>query len=114
MKALDPKSDDVTVKTNLQDLLAGYIGVTDQPAVLFTRELAELYPNAKVIVTVRDPEKWFTSIQLVRKTFLAWWLPIVFWPVPGFRWISKFMVALAERCVVCTSTSCSEAGMGGC
>jgi hypothetical protein len=99
LAALDPKVDDVAVKAHLQDLLAGYIGITDQPAILFTRELAELYPDAKVIVTVRDPEKWFRSIQVVRKTVFVWWLPIIFWPMPTLRWASKVMAALAERCV---------------
>jgi hypothetical protein len=99
LAALDPKADDVTVKAHLQDLLAGYVGITDQPSVLLTRELAELYPDAKVIVTVRDPEKWFKSIQVLRQTVLVWWFPIMFWPMPTLRLFSRMVTAMKERCV---------------
>lgn len=44
-------------------LLAGYRATTDWPACHFYRELARIYPHAKVILTVRDPESWFRSAQ---------------------------------------------------
>lgn len=44
-------------------LLAGYRATTDWPACNFYRELARIYPQAKVILTVRDPESWFRSTQ---------------------------------------------------
>lgn len=37
--------------------------VVDLPASLFVRELAEAYPEAKVILTVRDPDEWWRGIQ---------------------------------------------------
>lgn len=44
-------------------LLAGYRAAVDWPACHFYRDLARIYPNAKVILTVRDPESWFRSTQ---------------------------------------------------
>lgn len=36
--------------------------ITDTPCTVFYRELLEAYPEAKVVVTVRDsPEQWFDS-----------------------------------------------------
>ncbi|MEI9964707.1 MAG: sulfotransferase family protein [Caulobacteraceae bacterium] len=44
-------------------LFAGYGSTTDAPGCHFYRELAELYPEAKVVLGVRDPERWFASTQ---------------------------------------------------
>jgi hypothetical protein len=44
-------------------LLAGYRAVVDWPACYFYRELARVYPDAKVILTLRDPDAWFRSTQ---------------------------------------------------
>ena len=43
--------------------LAGYPAAVDWPVSFFWRELAAHYPQAKVILTVRDPDRWFTSIN---------------------------------------------------
>lgn len=39
----------------------GYKATVDWPACNFYRELADLYPDAKVILSLRDPDKWFDS-----------------------------------------------------
>ena len=31
--------------------------------VIFYRDIMEAYPNAKVILTVRDPKKWYWSVK---------------------------------------------------
>ncbi|MDE2487101.1 MAG: sulfotransferase family protein, partial [Alphaproteobacteria bacterium] len=41
----------------------GYSATVDWPSATFYRELAEAYPDAKVILTERDPEAWFRSTQ---------------------------------------------------
>ncbi|KAF5875400.1 putative nad dependent epimerase dehydratase protein [Botrytis fragariae] len=33
------------------------------PAVNFSEELLIAYPNAKVILTTRDPDKWIVSVE---------------------------------------------------
>ena len=40
----------------------GYRSTTDYPACTYWRELAEYYPDAKVVLTVRDPDTWFESV----------------------------------------------------
>ena len=42
-------------------LFAGYRATVDVPGCMFYRELLEKYPEAKVILTVRDPERWYDS-----------------------------------------------------
>ena len=41
----------------------GYQSMVDHPGCQFYRELADYYPDAKVLHTVRDPDKWFDSTQ---------------------------------------------------
>jgi hypothetical protein len=47
--------------TNWDDIFFGYKATTDVPAAMYYKELCAYYPNAKVILTVRDEEKWVTS-----------------------------------------------------
>ncbi|MDA0565586.1 sulfotransferase family protein [Streptomonospora sp. S1-112] len=40
----------------------GYASGVDWPFSYFWRELADAYPQAKVLLTVRDPHRWYTSM----------------------------------------------------
>jgi hypothetical protein len=42
---------------------AGFNSAVDWPTAAFCRELAEIHPDAKFILTVRDPEKWYASFS---------------------------------------------------
>ena len=44
-------------------IFEGYQSCTDAPGCLFWRELADYYPDAKILLSVRDPEAWFESTQ---------------------------------------------------
>lgn len=44
-------------------LLARYAACMDHPTCLYYKELMAAYPDAKVILNVRDPERWFASWQ---------------------------------------------------
>ena len=44
-------------------VLQGFNATVDWPSCTFYRELAARYPDAKVILTLRDPDKWFDSTQ---------------------------------------------------
>jgi hypothetical protein len=44
------------------EIFAGYQSSTDYPGCMFWRELVAKYPGAKVILTTRDPDKWFESV----------------------------------------------------
>lgn len=39
----------------------GYQATVDWPGCTFYQELMQVYPEAKVLLTVRDPEKWYES-----------------------------------------------------
>lgn len=41
----------------------GYQSTVDHPGARYWREMMAHYPQAKVLHTVRDPEKWFASTQ---------------------------------------------------
>ena len=42
-------------------LFAGYQATVDWPGCTFYQELMQRYPDAKVLLSVRDPDKWYTS-----------------------------------------------------
>ncbi|HEV2365517.1 MAG TPA: sulfotransferase [Caulobacteraceae bacterium] len=44
-------------------VFSGYRSMVDYPGAAYWRELADYYPNAKVLHTVRDPDAWFDSTQ---------------------------------------------------
>lgn len=44
-----------------ETLLQGYQATLDWPACFFYKELMQHYPEAKVILSIRDPEKWYVS-----------------------------------------------------
>ena len=46
-----------------KQVLKGYCGVTDNPASMMWKELLEVYPDAKVVLAVRDPEEWYKSFK---------------------------------------------------
>src|SRR5205823_4694116 len=50
-------------KVDFAALFDGWQATVDWPACTFYRELIEIYPAAKVLLTVRDPEKWYESCR---------------------------------------------------
>lgn len=44
-------------------LFEGYRASVDWPACTFWRPLANHYPDAKVILSLRDPERWYRSVH---------------------------------------------------
>ena len=45
------------------EVYEGYEAAVDWPTAAFYQELAERYPEAKIVLTVRDPEAWYTSVS---------------------------------------------------
>jgi hypothetical protein len=46
-----------------QEIFAGFESTVDWPGGYFYRELMDVYPEAKVLLSVRDPEKWEPSFR---------------------------------------------------
>ena len=44
-------------------LLTGFQAIVDWPGAYFWNELTAAHPGAKVILTVRDPQRWYDSIS---------------------------------------------------
>jgi hypothetical protein len=44
-------------------IFENYRSMVDYPGAAHWRALADYYPNAKVLLTVRDPDQWFESTQ---------------------------------------------------
>lgn len=46
-----------------ESVFAGYRATVDFPGCLFVEELMAAFPEAKVVLTVRDPLEWYRSMQ---------------------------------------------------
>ena len=56
------------------EFMANYYcqAVTDTPCANFPDQLVAAYPNAKVILTTRDPDKWIQSMERSIYEVLSW------------------------------------------
>lgn len=50
-------------KPDWDAIFANYASTVDFPASNYWRELADYYPDAKILLSLRDAEKWFESTQ---------------------------------------------------
>src|SRR5579875_2163488 len=58
-----PWMDALDGKAPWDEIFAGQRSSADWPGGYFYRELAEHYPDAKVLLSVRDPESWERSFR---------------------------------------------------
>lgn len=50
-------------RADWEALFRGYQAATDWPVAAYYKDLINVYPEAKVILTVRDPERWHRSVM---------------------------------------------------
>ena len=50
-------------KPDWNAIFGDYVATVDFPASNYTMQLAKAYPDAKVLLSHRDPERWFESTQ---------------------------------------------------
>ncbi len=55
--------DVVAGNPDWESIFEGYQSTTDYPGCTYWRELADYYPEAKVVLTTRDPDSWFESVS---------------------------------------------------
>lgn len=60
---------------DLAAMYADYVACVDAPSCFFWRELMALHPDAKVVLTVRNPERWFASFAALDRT-MRWARPL--------------------------------------
>lgn len=69
------------IKTGTTDfdlLFSGYHSAVDFPAAAFYMEIMQFYPDAKVILSYRDPEKWYESAsKTILKGMPAFVVPVI-------------------------------------
>jgi hypothetical protein len=90
-----------------ETLFQGYQATVDWPGCNFYQDYLRLYPEAKVILTVRDPERWYESarqtIYYVRRA-VPGWLTVVRPRMGGFQrmidrliWVGMFHGRFEDR-----------------
>lgn len=84
------------VHSEIKDLLSGYVGCTDLPGNACVEELLEIHPDAVVICTVRDPDKWWQSIKPIVENANFTLLSFILAPLPTLRWFRTYHDALDE------------------
>ncbi|MEH6409237.1 MAG: sulfotransferase family protein [Hyphomonas sp.] len=84
-------NDALAGKPDFGAIYDGYNSAVDWPSAAFWKELAEAYPDAKIILSTRSAESWYDSIS---ETILATvWAPEK-WPpqaVDWFRMVTKVL-----------------------
>ncbi|HWF77491.1 MAG TPA: sulfotransferase [Caulobacteraceae bacterium] len=50
-------------RPNWDEIFKDYQSAVDYPTAAYWKQIADHYPDAKVLHTVRDPDKWFESTQ---------------------------------------------------
>lgn len=93
----DPNTARSTMLNLLFNQLNGYVAITDCPGAQFLPELIHLYPDAKVICTIRDPAAWEKSFAQVVRITGKWYLPWILLPVPGMITYFKYLNAVGKQ-----------------
>jgi Sulfotransferase domain len=55
---------------NWDDVFNGYKSAVDWPSAHYWKELAEFYPDSKVLLSIRSPERWWESYSSTIKQLL--------------------------------------------
>lgn len=76
----------------IKEATQGYVGQLDCPCIFLLPELVEVYPEAKVVLNTRDPEKWWASFGNLLG-HIPFYFDILTAVRPGVRWIPKILRA---------------------
>ncbi|GLA51736.1 hypothetical protein AnigIFM63604_008349 [Aspergillus niger] len=81
----------------MKDRTDGYVAITDAPGSQFVPELLEIYPESKVICTVRDADAWVKSMTQIQGLATLWFLRAVLLPLPGMRHFVDYISLLQAQ-----------------
>lgn len=82
-------------KADWHEVMEGYQATVDFPACVYYRELMEAFPDAKVVHTVRDPERWYQSTYETIYQFSSvapGWLQKLVWPLARIMYIGDRLI----------------------
>nr|WP_321361200.1 sulfotransferase [uncultured Hyphomonas sp.] len=86
-------NDALAGKPDFDAIYQGYHSAVDWPSAAFWQQLADYYPDAKIILSSRSAESWYSSIS---ETILATvWAPET-WPPQATEWF-KMVSKVLER-----------------
>jgi hypothetical protein len=71
---------------DLEALFSGYQSAVDIPTYLYYERLMEAFPEAKVILTIRDPDSWYRSASRT-----------IFRPIPRFFFLLASVAGLFSK-----------------
>lgn len=88
-------------RVDYREVLGACRATVDWPACEFYRELMAAFPEAKVLLNVRDPEAWYDSmvetIWAIQRVFPRW-LPRNVWKIhDDLIWNSRFAGEFTDR-----------------
>lgn len=84
-------------KALIASRLDGFAATTDYPAIAYIPELVELYPSAKVICTLRDPDAWEKSMLVLSNTTSKWFMKVLLFPMASLRYIPEYKDVLVKQ-----------------
>jgi hypothetical protein len=90
-------SDEYVISKILRERFDGYAAVTDSPTCSLVKEMLEIHPDAMVIVTTRDPNRWVESMKTVENAATMWFLRFVLLPLPGMRHFPDYINGLRRQ-----------------
>lgn len=82
------------ILARLKSRLDGYVATADPPLSLLVPELMELYPDAKVICTTRDPNSWAESMAFLLTLMHPHLFAFMFFWLPSLRYFNKMTNSL--------------------
>jgi hypothetical protein len=88
--------------------IKGYNSAVDWPSAAFWKELADYYPDAKIILSSRSAESWYGSIS---ETILAAvWAPEN-WPPQAAEWFTMVSKVLERSFGGCKDEGRADRGL---
>jgi hypothetical protein len=92
----------VRLMKTLQEVIGGFVACADCPMIHFLPELMELYPDAKVVLVTRNPERWWQSFaafgdETGKSPWTLLLLRIILFPIPGARWFPSIAKGFDEE-----------------
>ncbi|KAH9892261.1 P-loop containing nucleoside triphosphate hydrolase protein [Xylariomycetidae sp. FL2044] len=77
----------------VREAARGYAGLVDVPCIFFVSEILEIFPNAKVVLNTRDPDRWWQSFKNMVSHVPISYFTVLTAVRPGIRWIPKILRA---------------------
>lgn len=81
-------------KPDFAAIYKGYASAVDWPTAAFWREVAAAYPEAKIILSTRSAEGWYSSFS---ETILTSLLAKDNWPPPAVPWLTMVYKVVIDR-----------------